>query len=265
MHDRALPPLLLFAGIYIALIAAVWGVAPPAGVATAQWAALGCAAAATLLAPLALERRLPRLGIATPRWAGDVIAGAVIAVLAVGGTHALILAATAMRHRPGNGLSGWELAMIFLPAVVHEELLFRGYGFQALVRWNGGAAVAISAGVFALLHLGNEGIGPVPLLNIFLAGILLAVAVIRWRSLLVAIAAHFGWNVLSGPVLGHEVSGWPAEGQLLLTVDPGPTLLTGGTFGIEGSVLMTGVLVALIAMLSSPLLRGPRRRGADTI
>ncbi len=265
MTDRAFAPLLLFAGLYIALIAAIWGLVPPAGIEAAQWAALGCAIVATLLAPLPFDRRPPRLGIFTRRWAPDLLAGALLALAAVGGTHLLILASTAFRHRAGDGLSGWEIGMVFLPAVVHEELLFRGYGFQALARWNRNAAIGISSGLFALLHLGNEGIGPISLLNIFLAGLLLALAVVRWRSLLVAIAAHFGWNVLSGPILGHEVSGWVPEGQLLESVDPGPALLTGGTFGIEASVLMTAVEIALIIAIAMPLLRGPEPEVPDRI
>jgi membrane protease YdiL (CAAX protease family) len=257
LSDRAFAPLLLFTGTYIALVAAVWGIAAPGSIEAAQWAALGSAAVATLVAPLASDRRLPRLGIFTRRWPRDLLAGLLLSVAAVGCAHALILATTSFRHRAGEGLSPGEIFLVFLPAVVHEELLFRGYGFQALARWNGGAAVAISAGVFALLHLGNEGIGAIGLLNIFLAGILLALAVLRWRSLLVAIAAHLGWNVLSGPVLGHEVSGWIPEGRLLESIDRGPALLTGGAFGIEGSVLMTLVETALIVALARGLPRAP--------
>ncbi len=265
MNDRAFAPLLLFIGIYIALIAAIWALVPPRGIEAAHWAALASAVTATLLASGLAKRRLPALGIFTRRWPADLLAGALLAAVAVGGTHLLILATTSLRHRAGNGVSGWEIGMVFLPAVVHEELLFRGFAFQALLGWNRAAAVLITSVVFALLHLGNESVSGLPVLNIFLAGVLLAMAVLRWRSLLVAIAAHFGWNVLSGPLLGHEVSGWVAEGTLLETVDRGPAWLTGGTFGIEASVLMTGVELALIAWLGRRLPRGPRPEAPDRI
>ncbi|HEU5162273.1 MAG TPA: CPBP family intramembrane glutamic endopeptidase [Thermoanaerobaculia bacterium] len=264
--DRAFTPFLLFVGIYVALIAAVWRLAPPQGVAAGQWAALGCAVLATLGASGAAERRLPRLGIFVRSWPRHLAVGALLAAAAVGGTHLLILLSTSLRHRPGAGLSGWELGMVFLPAVIHEELVFRGYAFQALLRWNPIGAVLIGSAVFAVLHLGNEGIGTVPVFNIFLAGVLLALAVIRWRGLLVAIAAHLAWNVLSGPILGHEVSGWVAEGRLLETVDRGPALLTGGTFGIEASVLMTGIVIVMIAALARTVVaHGPAGDAADIV
>jgi uncharacterized protein len=265
-ESRAFAPALLFTGTYVALVAAVWALVPPSGMAAAQWSALGCAVLATFAAAGAMDRRLPQLGIFTRRWPRDLLVGSILAMVAVGVTHLLILATTTLRHGRGGGLSGWEIGMIFLPAVVHEEMLFRGYAFQALVRWNRAGAVLVSSAIFALLHLGNQGIGVVPVVNIFLAGIVLALAVLRWQSLLVAIGAHFAWNVLSGPLLGHEVSGWVPAGRLLETVDRGPAWLTGGTFGIEASVLMTGVEIVLIAALARGLnARGPEVAAADTI
>ena len=264
--DRAFTPFLLFVGIYVALIAAIWALAPPAGAAAAQWAALGCAAVATLAAGGVADRRLPRLGVFLRDWPRHLGVGTLLASAAVGGTHLLILLATSLRHRQGEGLSGLEIGMVFLPAVIHEELLFRGYGFQTLLRWNRAGAVLLSSAVFAILHLGNEGIGAVSVFNIFLAGVLLALAVMRWRGLLVAIVAHLVWNVLSGPILGHEVSGWVAAGRLLETVDRGPAILTGGTFGIEASVLMTGIVIVMIAVLArAASARGPAIAAADMV
>ncbi|MFN2441252.1 MAG: hypothetical protein ABR517_01075, partial [Thermoanaerobaculia bacterium] len=64
-ESRAFAPALLFTGAYVALVAAVWALVPPAGMAAAQWAALACAVLATLAAAGAMDRRLPRLGVFT--------------------------------------------------------------------------------------------------------------------------------------------------------------------------------------------------------
>ena len=54
---------------------------------------------------------------------------------------------------------------------------------------------------------------------------------------------HWFWNWLQGPVLGYEVSGMDS-GETLLTLRlTGSDLLTGGSFGFEGSLLCTVLLV----------------------
>ena len=52
-----------------------------------------------------------------------------------------------------------------------------------------------------------------------------------------------------GPVTGDEVSGYASAHSLFIEQGSGPTLLTGGGFGVEGSVLMTMVEVVAIAVL----------------
>ena len=61
---------------------------------------------------------------------------------------------------------------------------------------------------------------------------------------------HVAWNVTSGPVLGHELSGLRLGPSVFAEIDPGPAWLTGGDFGIEASILMTGVEIVVIAILA---------------
>ena len=48
-----------------------------------------------------------------------------------------------------------ELIAVFLPAVLHEELLFRGYPFQKLLRWSPRFAILVVSLIFAGLHAGH--------------------------------------------------------------------------------------------------------------
>jgi hypothetical protein len=57
------------------------------------------------------------------------------------------------------------------------------------------------------------------------------------------------WNVMSGPMLGYDVSGYDSDRSAFTVVGTGPALLTGGAFGIEGSVWMTVVEGAAIVAL----------------
>ena len=54
---------------------------------------------------------------------------------------------------------------------------------------------------------------------------------------------------MTGPVLGHEVSGYDGSATLWVERGGGAQWLTGGEFGIEGSVLMTVVEITAIAVL----------------
>ena len=169
----------------------------------------------------------------------ELAAGALVAVVLVGLADVIILITTDVRHGRGGGFPLREVLFIFVPAVIHEELLFRGYGYQKLRRWSRLAAILISSGLFMVLHIRNHGITPLALTNIFLGGVLLALAYERHERLLLPLSLHFAWNITSGPILGWEVSGYVPAASLLTTEGGGAAVFTGGAFGIEGSVWMT--------------------------
>src|SRR6185436_20330775 len=105
--------------------------------------------------------------------------------------------------------------------------------FQKLHRWNRLFAIFLVALVFAALHAGNTAVSTIGLLNIFLGGVLLGLAYERYQRLWFPIGLHLAWNVMSGTVLGHEVSGYDSVATVLVELGHGPEWLTGGEFGIE--------------------------------
>jgi hypothetical protein len=131
------------------------------------------------------------------------------------------------------------MLVIFVPAALHEELMFRGYPFQRLRRWNRSFAILFVSAIFAGFHLWNDGVTVLAITNVFLGGVLLSLAYERYGRLWFPIGIHLMWNVMSGPLLGHSVSGYLPERTVLTTELGGPVLLTGGAFGIEGSIFMT--------------------------
>lgn len=159
------------------------------------------------------------------------------------------MAATDIGHARGSGFPWRELALVFVPAAIHEELLFRGYPFQKLHARNRWFAIGFVALVFAALHAGNEAATPLGLVNIFLGGVLLGLAWERYRRLWFPIGLHLAWNLTTGPILGHEVSGYEAIATVFVEQGTGPEWLTGGDFGIEGSAIMTALEAVAIALL----------------
>lgn len=192
-----------------------------------------------------------RIGLfVPPRLALTELAlGVAVAALLIGGMDAIILLLTHLRHVRAGGFPWRELWVVFVPAAMHEELVFRGYVFQRIRAWNRGIAIVGSALIFALLHAGNRGITPVAVTSLIIAGILLALAYERYERLWFPIGIHIAWNVISGPILGYDVSGFIPSHEIFRTVGGGNVLVTGGTFGIEGSVVSVVVEAFAVAVL----------------
>lgn len=179
----------------------------------------------------------------------ELAGGVAFAVVLIAAADALIVLFTPLFHARGTGFPWIETLTVFLPAALHEELVFRGYPYQLLRRWRPRVALVASSAVFAAMHAGNAGVTPLSLLNVFLGGVVLVLAYERHRRLWMPIGLHLAWNLMSGPVLGYGVSGFDISRSLFVTIVTGPPLLTGGAFGIEGSVLMTGMEVVAVAVL----------------
>jgi membrane protease YdiL (CAAX protease family) len=140
-----------------------------------------------------------------------------------------------------------------------EELIIRGYIYHTLrERWLPWVSALGSSLLFALLHLGNPDVSVSALLNIVLAGMVLAALVERTGSLWSATLAHGAWNFAVACLLSVPVSGVRIFHLLNVTItgDPG---LTGDGFGPEGSWVLTAIGVALTAFLW----RGMWRRRSD--
>ncbi len=253
---QAIAALSLFVALYVAALFAGGYLSALAGVYFGQWVTLIAVSVATIATAAILEGGHWRLGLfVPPRLAvRECLLGCGAAVLLIAAADGLVLLTTRLRHVAGNGFPWFELIAVYLPAVFHEELLFRGYPFQKLWRMNRLVAVAFTSIVFAALHGGNNAVSGLAMINLFLAGILLALAYARYERLWFPIGIHLAWNLLSGPILGYNVSGFVANETVFRTVGRGTPWLTGGLFGIEGSVWIGIVELAGVALL----LRGSR-------
>lgn len=251
--DEALTPVVLLVGFYLATLLGGGFAEMAFGIvwsdSSEQWLALIAVAVATSATVAIVDRGRWPLGVfvSPRRGASDFLRGAAIAVGVVGLAHLLILATTTARHAPGPGIHLAEWIAVFTPAAIHEELLFRGYAFQRLAAWNQTISIVIFSFLFAVLHLGNEGVNAIAFVNLVLGSLLLCVAFLVARTLWMPIGLHLMWNLFSGPLLGHEVSGYIPRASLTRLIDHGPVLLTGGEFGIEASLYLTfSLLVASV-------------------
>jgi membrane protease YdiL (CAAX protease family) len=142
-------------------------------------------------------------------------------------------------------------ALVFVFAAAAEEMLFRGYPLQTLTRANlAWLGIILTSVPFAAVHLRNPNVVPgFTFVNTALAGLWLAVAYLRTRSLWLPLGLHWAWNWAQASLLGLPVSGIDrlAPAPLLRAINSGPDWLTGGSYGIEGGAACT------IALLISTL------------
>lgn len=191
-------------------------------------------------------------GPATRRWvivgaasAAVVLAVAVLAVALAGGR---IEASAAGLLLPGLAYA----VGISLFAGVAEELFARGVLFRISEQHTGSViALVITAMVFGVQHADNPNATVLSTLAVAIeGGLMLAAVYMLTRTLWAVMAVHFVWN-FGQSVLGLPVSGNQSPGAVRLTLS-GPDVLTGGTFGIEVSmvslVLWTTVTVVVLVL-----------------
>jgi len=191
-----------------------------------------------------------------PGWFRDLVLGFLIGFASL--VVAVAVASKGFNFSFGN--TGWSAiiksgigsAVILFVAALAEEAMFRGYGLQTLSRaklaWLG---VLLTSVPFGLVHLGNPNVVPgVTFTNTALAGIWLAAAYLRTRSLWLPLGVHWAWNWALGWFFGLPISGIQLVSHPLLQAqDNGPKWLTGGSYGIEGGVACTIALTLFTVFL----------------
>ncbi|HEM4413247.1 TPA: CPBP family intramembrane metalloprotease [Streptococcus suis] len=135
-----------------------------------------------------------------------------------------------------------------------EELLTRGWMFSSLAaKHNIPVGILVSSLFFTFLHLGNDGISLIPLLDLTLFAILACLVMLKTDNLWVIGGLHAAWNCFQGNVFAFPVSGTQA-GQAFIAVETsGPDWLSGGAFGVEGSIISLLIQAGIITWLAYEL------------
>lgn len=134
-----------------------------------------------------------------------------------------------------------------------EEIMFRGYMMPRIAaRFGLVPAIAVSSLLFCLFHGLNPGFSVIAFINLILISVLYGLIAYYTGNIWIVCAAHTMWNFTQGNIFGLEVSGNMGNVSLIHTSlsDKANALITGGTFGPEGGLAVTGVIViALVVVL----------------
>ena len=138
------------------------------------------------------------------------------------------------------------ILMTAVMAGVTEELLIRAVAFRILESWLGSwLALGISAVLFGVMHLPNPQATALSSAAIALeAGVMFAAAYMVTRRVWLAIGIHVAWNFTQSGIFGVPASGVVSTGYLEGHLH-GPTLLSGGAFGPEASIVAVAACLAV--------------------
>ena len=183
-------------------------------------------------------------------WLRDLIVGSLIGIFSLVLATAIATAGGGLTFTISGRAALFQVlqtlvfsAALFIVAALAEEALFRGYPLQTLTRANlAWLAVFLTSVPFAAVHLRNPNVAAgFTFMNTALAGVWLAVAYLRTRTLWFPLGVHWAWNWALGALFGLPVSGITdlAPHPLMRGTDHGPVWLTGGSYGIEGGLACT--------------------------
>lgn len=142
---------------------------------------------------------------------------------------------------PGSGWFVVAAALLLLASV--EEVIFRGFLLNTLSFGRHLlSGVLLSSVLFAAVHSDNTGATPIGVINVAFFGVLLSLVRFFSGGLILPSVIHWIWNLMTGMVFGWKVSGC----TLPSLFRPGLQNLW-GSFGPEGSILLTVSLAAGIA------------------
>ena len=187
-----------------------------------------------------------------------IVLGAVAAALAILPAVAL---GFAHFHEVANADVSWRAAL-FTPVLLFcgalgEEIVFRGFSLQYLMKGYGSWAAILGVGaVFGLMHAGNPGATTMSTINTVGFGVVFGAALLRSRDLWLPAGIHFAWNAAL-PFFGVGLSGLTIKVTGYELVWSAGDLWSGGNYGPEASGITSLVIVLLlVAVWKVPAAKG---------
>jgi uncharacterized protein len=195
-----------------------------------------------------IKKQFLSIGFVDGRWLKNLVLGMICGILAIsiGFGISVMFGFVKIHSIAFSPFDFTNYLIIFCLVSISEELMTRGLMLSTLMEgMNKYIALLIVAIIFGALHMFNDNVTTLSLINISLAGIFLGISFIHNRSLWFPIGLHFTWNFFQGPVFGYEVSGHKNISIIEQTIHGNDTF-TGGEFGFEGSIIAIPIMIVAI-------------------
>lgn len=200
------------------------------------------------------NRSLRSMGIKKEKALPHYLCGIVIGFVLMTAITLLTALTGANKISLSDEISAGVILLYLLGWIVQgmsEEFIFRGYLMNTIGGKHSAAlALTVSSIAFAIAHSSNPGFDILPVVNLVLFAVFAGLYIICTGNIWGACAIHSVWNFTQGNIYGISVSGTGNIDSVLVT-EPvsSSTVLTGGDFGIEGSIFTTIVLIAAAAIV----------------
>jgi hypothetical protein len=198
-------------------------------------------------------------------WLGLLLGFSAISatLLAIFFLHGFHLAGLAIHSKTlVMAIAAWTGAFVIVG--LGEEFAFRGYLQFTLTTGMGfwPSAILLST-LFALAHVANPGESTFGLLSVVCFGLLFCLFLRRTGNIWWAVGFHAGWDWGQTFIYGVTDSGLAPYHNLFNSSFTGPTWLTGGSAGPEGSIF-TPITLLIIAIVFSRIYRENRYQPVGT-
>ncbi|MGG6796386.1 UNVERIFIED_CONTAM: CPBP family intramembrane metalloprotease [Streptococcus canis] len=131
-----------------------------------------------------------------------------------------------------------------------EEVVFRSWLLTTIAaRTNIFVGVMVSSLGFMAAHLGNNGIKFIPLVDLFCFALLASLVFLRTKSIWIIGGFHAAWNCFQGSIFAFPVSGTNIGPSFIRVKAVGADVISGGNFGVEGSIITVLLQAILIGWL----------------
>ncbi|PCF83573.1 CPBP family intramembrane glutamic endopeptidase [Staphylococcus delphini] len=224
-----------------------------------------------ILMPIVMTKvskiKLSTLGITKEKAITQILIGSAVGILALSFVACVIFLLGGIKIESNSlmlttGLIGG--LFFFILQGTWEDLIYRSYLMPHFSKKYGDKIAVIATSViFTLGHALNPNMQILPVMNLFIAGVVFALVYYYSGNLLFVGALHGLWNFSQGYIFGAEVSGNSIPVSLFKSIAiPGKEVISGGDFGFEGGIVTTIVGLILIIVLTTLIKKRNTERGA---
>lgn len=179
--------------------------------------------------------------------------GAGLAIFSIVGVVAILLMSNSISLALSKDLKISIIIILIILVLIQgflEEIIFRGYLMTRLAAKKGKwIAIILSSIFYSVFRMSNPSTSKLDLINILLISIVISLLYWYFDNVLVIAIFHAFWNCISGVVFGFNISGIKVSDSIFtVEVFSDKQILTGGSYGIEGSIIAT-VFFAILGLL----------------
>lgn len=169
----------------------------------------------------------------------DTCIGLIVGLIWIAIPIAILLFLGNMEITGRNYISNlWIWILAAFLNVIMQELVFRGYIYQLIKKeYNVYSAAIVTTILFTAMHGGAFEAGVIPVLNVITMSLFMTSVLEYTKSLLAPIIMHAVWNIIGAIIIGG-VSLAEDYPNLFTTIVSGNTIISGGAYKIEGSIIV---------------------------